>query len=151
MTAELNETDYCAYMPHLSSMAVSDCLDMAFAGDMHFVVLRSDSTENRRVRAAEVSALKRAIERTYGVALERANTSYSETYGFLSRTECRYRVAQSTVELWEFSNEPGFNVGNRGGVVGVVRCRTFTDRKLIASVKSRAAERQHYVQTRDVK
>lgn len=84
---ELDEMRYAAYPSH--SGFLSDCLRSEFP-----LVLRCDSTRDRKSRANSVNALKRAIERHYGVKLERLRVTYSETYGFLSRTEIRYRVGK---------------------------------------------------------
>jgi hypothetical protein len=59
--------------------------------DPYRVVIRADGTGNRRIRAAEVSGLKRAIEKRHWCTLVRSHTNYSETSGFLSRTEVWYK------------------------------------------------------------
>ena len=85
---ELDETRYSAYALVPSGVKLSDLLTVKSG----FVSLRSDSTRDRKYRSSAVTALKLAIERHYGVRLEKAGVSYSETHGFLSRTEVRYRV-----------------------------------------------------------
>jgi hypothetical protein len=58
-----------------------------------FVTINSDSTEDRRTRANRINARRRWFEQSTGVKLIRlGDASYSETYGFLSRTSLRYRV-----------------------------------------------------------
>jgi len=56
------------------------------------VVIRADSTGNRRQRASQVAALKRAVEKRHGCKLTLDHVNYSETVGFLSRTEVWYRL-----------------------------------------------------------
>jgi hypothetical protein len=62
-------------------------------GQVH-VSIREDSTHDRRSRAAAINAAKRQYERTEGVRLILVSKSYSETHGFLSRSEFRYSVAK---------------------------------------------------------
>lgn len=90
---ELNEEKFTAYVLLPGGVKLSDFLgnaDVNHGG----LFLRCDSTSDRKSRANSVNALKRAIERHYGVKLERLRVTYSETYGFLSRTEIRYRVGK---------------------------------------------------------
>jgi len=56
------------------------------------IIIRADSTHDRRSRAAEINAARRAFERDTGTRLALVTKSYSETYGFLSRSEFRYRA-----------------------------------------------------------
>jgi hypothetical protein len=56
------------------------------------VVIRADGTGSRRQRASQVAALKRAIEKRHGCKLTHDHVNYSETVGFLSRTEVWYRL-----------------------------------------------------------
>lgn len=81
------------------------------------VVIRADGTGDRRQRAAQISALRRNIERRHGCKLTYDHTNYSETAGFKSRTEIWYRIPDldAKFEAREFSNDPEFK--NRGGLV----------------------------------
>jgi hypothetical protein len=54
--------------------------------------IRQDSTGDRRSRAAAINAAKREYERANGVTLTLIHKSYSETHGFLARSEFRYTV-----------------------------------------------------------
>lgn len=47
---------------------------------------------DRRTRAAEIGALKRAIERATGYQLVLISKSYSETYGFMHASYFTYRI-----------------------------------------------------------
>lgn len=89
-TNELKESEFIAYVVVATGVRLSDYFKMAEG-----VVLRCDNTANRYSRANSVNALKRAIERTYGAKLEAVRVSYDETYGFLPRTEIRYRVRRA--------------------------------------------------------
>jgi hypothetical protein len=66
-----------------------------------FVSIRSVNTADRngpdrRSRASQASAEKRAYENEHGVTLTRFSTSYSETYGFAHASYFRYRVTPGT-------------------------------------------------------
>jgi hypothetical protein len=58
--------------------------------DDRFVTLVSDSTEGRPTRANRINALRRRLEAERGVKLNLISRSYSETWGFLSRSQFRY-------------------------------------------------------------
>lgn len=47
---------------------------------------------DKRGRAAEINALKRAIERASGFRLVKIAASYSETYGFLHQSTFTYEI-----------------------------------------------------------
>jgi hypothetical protein len=57
-----------------------------------WIWIRADSTHGRRSRASAINAAKRAYERAHGVRLALISKSYSETHGFLSRSEFRYEI-----------------------------------------------------------
>ena len=57
-----------------------------------FVTITSDSTRDRRSRAGEINAGRRRYQREHGVTLTLVSKSYSETYGFLSRSAFRYSI-----------------------------------------------------------
>ena len=54
------------------------------------VYIRADDTTDRRSRASQITARKLSYQRERGVSLTLVSKSYSETYGFLSRSEFRY-------------------------------------------------------------
>lgn len=62
--------------------------------DTNYVWIREDSTQDRRSRANAINAEKRKYERANGVRLTLLSKSYSETWGFLHRSEFRYTVAK---------------------------------------------------------
>lgn len=62
-----------------------------------FVTLTCDGG-SRYARAQAINGLRRHIESSREVQLERIHTAHCETYGFLSRTKCRYRVTSPTGE-----------------------------------------------------
>lgn len=59
--------------------------------DRRFITLVSDSTDGRVTRANRINALRRRLERERGIKLELFARSYDEAYGFLSRSQFRYR------------------------------------------------------------
>jgi hypothetical protein len=84
---ELDEDKYSAYANVVPGVSLSDYFKTAES-----LILRADLANDRRTRAGAITALKRAIERHYGVKLVRVSGLYDETYGFLPRTEIRYEV-----------------------------------------------------------
>jgi hypothetical protein len=88
---ELDEGKYYAYAVRHPHMPLSQLCNDTMAMDAR-LWLRADLTSDRRTRASAINALKRAIEKTYAVKLVKVSTSYDETYGFLPRTEIRYKV-----------------------------------------------------------
>lgn len=68
------------------------------------VYIRADDTTDRRSRAAQITARKLRYERERHAVLTLVSKSYSETHGFLSRSEFRYsasyeaRVAELTMQ-----------------------------------------------------
>lgn len=91
--SELDETKYTAYVPRHAELTLSQCIDRTH-GSYGPLVLRCDNTRDRKSRGKSIGSLKLAIERHYRVKLTKISTSYSETYGFLSRTEIRYRIGK---------------------------------------------------------
>jgi hypothetical protein len=63
-----------------------------------FVTLTADGSNSRYARANSINALRRQLEAKRGYQLDRIHTAHCETYGFLSRTKCRYRVTPPTGE-----------------------------------------------------
>lgn len=61
------------------------------------VYIRADDTTGRRSRASQITARKLSYQRERGVILTLVSKSYSETFGFLSRSEFRYRVSRVTM------------------------------------------------------
>lgn len=59
-----------------------------------YVTFKADSTKDRRSRAAEIGAVKRAYEKLHEVTLELVNKSYDEAYGFLRQSAFRYRIVR---------------------------------------------------------
>jgi hypothetical protein len=71
--------------------------------DNRRVIIRADGSSDRRSRGARVGAAKRAWEAANPRLgkLTRYCVSYSETYGFLSRTEVAYRTAYGRATINE--------------------------------------------------
>ena len=59
-----------------------------------YVWITCDSAHGRRTRAGSISFAKRAYERAHGVTLTLIHKSYSETFGFLSRSSFRYSITR---------------------------------------------------------
>lgn len=59
------------------------------------VYIRADDSTGRRSRASQITARKLRYERERGVTLTLVSKSYSETYGFLSRSEFRYSMRRA--------------------------------------------------------
>lgn len=59
-----------------------------------YVWIKADSSGNRRSRAAEIGAEKRAYQKEHGVTLEFITMNRDEAPGFLSRTAVRYRITR---------------------------------------------------------
>lgn len=91
---ELNEFKFSAYPVGPLQVKLSELIARNV-----FITLRCDSTNGRRSRGAAVASLSHAIRKRYGVTLERVAVSYSETQGFLWRTEVRYRIDGRTWEV----------------------------------------------------
>jgi hypothetical protein len=56
-------------------------------------------------------------------------------------------MIENLIEVWEFGNEPEYNVGSRGGVVSILRDWEYS--RAVESTERRARERGHYTQRRD--
>lgn len=63
-------------------------------GTGDYVWIKADSTGNRRSRAAQIGAEKRAYQKEHGVTLKFITMNRDETYGFLHRTAVRYRIVR---------------------------------------------------------
>lgn len=74
------------------------------------VVIRADGTGNRRQRASQIGALKRALEQRHRCSLTYDHVNYSEATGFLSCTEVWYKLADpdAKFEAREFGSISDF-------------------------------------------
>jgi len=79
------------------------------AGDIY---IRCDDSSGRRSRAAQINARKRSYERDHRVTLTLHGKSYSETFGFLSRSEFHYHASHAArIAELELQRDEGNDYG----------------------------------------
>jgi hypothetical protein len=74
-----------------------------------YVTITADCTTGRRSRAAQINNYRRRFEREHGVRLALLTRSYSETYGFLSRSAFRYTM---TAMMTDRGMAPVYSAGS---------------------------------------
>lgn len=61
----------------------------------NYVWITADSSGNRRSRASQIAVVKHNWEAGTGKRLTFDHASYSETHGFLARSEFRYKIGET--------------------------------------------------------
>jgi hypothetical protein len=74
------------------------------------VTITCDDSSDRRSRAAQIGAFKRAYEKEHHIRLTLDHKSYSEAHGFLSRSAFRYKIERQATPLVMPAKRPSWPV-----------------------------------------